>query len=70
MNSREIFEISLEQAMQRAKQDRINIALFGLRENVVEGKSLIDKILSEEVIRRTPVFKEYSEIKSKYRYYY
>lgn len=70
MNDKEIFELSLEQDMQKAKQDHINIALFSLSEKVVEGKSLIDKILSEEIIRKTSVFKDYSIIKDGRRYYY
>ena len=39
-------------------------------ENLVEGKSLIDKILSEDIIRKTSEFKEYSCIKEGKRYYY
>ncbi len=70
MNDKEIFELSLEQDIQKAKQDRINIALFSLSEKVTEGQSLIDKILSEEIIRKTAVFKDYSLIKDGRRYYY
>ena len=70
MNDKEIFELSLEQDIQKAKQDRINIALFSLSEKIVEGKSLIDKILSEEIIRKTSVFKDYSIIQNGRRYYY
>ncbi len=70
MDDKEIFELSLEQDMQKAKQDRINIALFSLSEKIAEGKSLIDKILSEEIIRKTSVFKDYCKVENGRRYYY
>ncbi len=70
MNDKEIFIHSLEQDMQKAKQDHINIALTSLRENVIEGKSFIDKILSDEIIRKNVVHKEYSYIENGKRYYY
>ena len=70
MNDKEIFELSLEQDMQKAKQEKMNIALFSLKEKIVESKSFIDKIISEEIIRKTNVFKDYSIIKNNERYYY
>ena len=70
MSDKEIFNLSLEQDIQKAKQDHINIALISLCENIVEGKSFINKILSDEVIRKTTVFKEYSEEADGKRYYY
>ena len=70
MNDREIFELSLEQDMQKAKLEHINIAMFSLSEKYIEGKSLIDKILSEEIIRKTAVFKDYSIIENGRKYYY
>ena len=70
MSEQEIFELSLEQDMQKAKQEHINITLISLSEKIVEGKSLTDKILAEDVIRKTSVFKEYSCIKDGRRYYY
>lgn len=70
MSEKEIFELSLEQDMQKAKQEHINISLVSLSEKVVEGKSLIDKILSEEVIRKTSIFKEYSIISGDRKFYY
>jgi len=70
MSEKEIFELSLEQDMQKAKQEHMNIALISLSEKVVEGKSLTDKILAEDVVRKTSVFKEYSCIKDGRKYYY
>ena len=70
MSEKEIFELSLEQDMQKAKQEQINISLISLSETIVEGKSLIDKILLEEVIRKTSVFKEYSAVTGNRKYYY
>jgi signal transduction histidine kinase len=70
MSEKEIFELSLESDIQKAKTEHINIALMALSEKIVEGKSLTDKILSEDVIRKTSVFKEYAEIKGDRRYYY
>ena len=70
MSEKEIFELTLEQDIQKAKQEDTNVSLISLNEKVVEGKSLIDKILSEEVIRKTSVFKEYSDIKGDRKYYY
>ncbi len=70
MSEKEIFELSLEQDMQKAKQEHMNIALISLSEKIVEGKSLTDKILAEDVVRKTSVFKEYSCIKDGRKYYY
>jgi len=70
MNDKEIFELSLEQDIIKAKQDKINIALFSLCEKIIEGKSLIDKILQEEIIRKTSVYKDYFKIENGKRYYY
>lgn len=70
MSEKEIFELSLEQDIQKAKQEHINISLIMLSENVVEGKSLINKILSEDVIRKTSTFKDYSIIIGDRKYYY
>lgn len=70
MSEKEIFELSLEQDIQRAKLEHINISLTMLKEKVVEGKSLIDKILADEVIRKTSTFKDYSIIVDGKRYYY
>ena len=70
LSEEEIFEMSLEQEIQKNKQEHINIGLLSLRENVVEGKSLINKILSENIIRKTSGFKDYSCIKGGKRYYY
>lgn len=70
MSEMEIFELSLEQDMQRAKQEHINISMISLSEKVVEGKSLIDKILAEDVIRKTAVCKECSVIENGRRNYY
>ena len=70
LSEKGIFNLSLEQDMQKAKQDQINIALIALSEKIIEGKSLIDKILAENIIRKTSIFKEYSEIKEDRKYYY
>ena len=70
MSEKEIFKLSLEQDIQKAKQDRMNIALMSFCENIIEGKSFIDKILSDDIIRKNTVYKEYTEIKNNKRYYY
>ena len=70
MSEEEIFIHSLEQDMQRAKQEHLNIALFSLSENVMTGKSLIDKILDEELIRKTNIFKECIIERNNKCYYY
>ena len=54
----------------KAKQEKINIALFSLSEKIIEGKSLIDKILSESIIRKTSAFNDYAVIKNGRRQYY
>ncbi len=69
MSDEEIFYHSIEQDIQKAKQEHLNIAFISLNENITEGKSLTDKILNEEVIRKTSVYKEYSYIKDSRRYY-
>lgn len=70
MSEEEIFKLSLEQDIQRAKQEHINISLTMLKEKQVDGKSLIDKILADEVIRKTSTFKDYSCVVDGSRYYY
>ena len=70
MNEEEIFFHSLEQDIQKAKQEHLNISLISLRENIVEGNALIDKILEENLIRKTNIFKEYRIEKDNKRYYY
>ncbi len=70
LNEEEIFTMALEQEIQKTRQEHINIGLISLRENALEGKSLIDKILSEDIIRKTAVFKDYSCIKDGKRCYY
>ena len=69
-NEGEIFEHSLEQEIQKAKQEHTNIALIALRENIIDGISAKDKLLSENIIRKTSVFKDYSFEKDNKRYYY
>ncbi len=70
MNDKEIFYLSLEQDMQKAKLEHMNIALISLSEKIVEGKSFIKKILTEELIRKTTIFKEFAEETNERRYYY
>lgn len=70
MSEEEIFMHSLEQEMQKAKQEHINISLISLRENVVDGVSLIGQILKEEIIRKTKVYKYYTIERNSQRYYY
>lgn len=69
MSEKEIFLHSLEQDMQRANQDKLNISLISLSENITET-SAIDKLLNNDIIRKTKVFKEYFECKNGRRYYY
>ena len=70
MNEKEIFELSLEQDIQKAKTERVNIALIGLKENILDQGSLIDKIYYDEVIRKTNRFNEYMNEENGKRYYY
>lgn len=70
MNEEEIFMHSMEQDIQKAKQERLNISMVALRENIIEEKSLINKILNEDVIRKTNNFKYYTCEKNGKRYYY
>lgn len=70
MTEMEIFELSLEQDIQKAKQEHINISMISLSEKIVEGKSLIDKMLAEDIIRKTSVCKECSIVEAGRRNYY
>ena len=70
MNDKEIFELSLEQDIQKSKQEHINIALTALRENIIPDGSLIDKICDEDVIRKTSNYNEYITEQDGKRYYY
>ncbi len=70
MTEMEIFELSLEQDIQKAKQEHINISMISLSEKIVEGKSLIDKMLAEDIIRKTSVCKECSIVENGRRNYY
>lgn len=70
MSEEEIFIHSLEQDVQKAKQEHINLSIIALKENKLEDNSLIDKILSENMIRKTGVFKDYKCEKGGKNYYY
>ena len=70
MTDEEIFKLSLEQDIQTAKSDQTKIALISLSEKIIEGKSFINKILTEDIIRKTKVFKEYVREAEGRRYYY
>lgn len=70
MTEEEIFLHSLEQEVQKAKQDHINISIVSLKENILEEKSLIDTILKDDLIRKTNNFKDYTCEKNGERYYY
>ncbi len=70
MSEEEIFFHSLEQDISKSRNEHINIAITALRENIVEEKSLINTILSENLIRKTKVNKEYTCEKDSKRYYY
>lgn len=69
-NEEEIFFMSLENEILKTGREHINTAVIALCENTVEGNSLTDKILAEEIIRKTAIFKEYSCEKDGKRYYY
>lgn len=69
MSEKEIFLHSLEQDMQRAKQEKLNISLVSLSEKITED-SAIEKLLNDNIIRKTKVFKEYFNEESDRRYYY
>lgn len=70
MTEKEIFLHSLEQDLQRVKQEKVNISLVFLSENKTKQKSKIEEILEENIIRKTKVFKEYEEENNNKRYYY
>lgn len=70
MSEKEIFIHSLEQEIQKAKQEHINIALISLCENLHDESSLIDIILAENLIRKTSVFKDYMFSEGGRKYYY
>ncbi|MBE7704575.1 MAG: hypothetical protein E7Z90_02035 [Cyanobacteria bacterium SIG29] len=66
MSEKEIFIHSLEQDIQRAKQEHINVSIMAL-----QGKEeAIDKVINEGVIRKTANFKEHSCINNDRKYYY
>lgn len=70
MDEKEIFFHSLEQEIQKSKQEHINISLIGLKENNLKSGSLIDNIISENIIRKTSVFKDIKFETENTRYYY
>ncbi len=70
LSDKNIFKLSLEQEMQKAKQEHMNISFISLSEKIVEGTSFINKMLDEDVIRKTSVFKDYIEEHDGRKYYY
>ena len=68
MSEREIFVHSLEQDIQKAKQEHMNIALVALAER--EGGEEINKLLAEGVIRKTATYRDFSFVKDGRKYYY
>ena len=69
MNDEEIYTHSLEQEMQKAKSDKRNIAIIKLKEKANTGNSVIDKILKEDIIRKTAVYKDFSKEENGIKYY-
>ncbi len=66
MNEKEIFMHSLEQDIQKAKQEHINISLMSLC-----GKNdSVDNVLNSGIIRKTSSLKEYSFEKNEKKFYY
>ena len=70
MNEKEIFIHSLEQDIQKAKQEHMNISLIALCEIKHDEKSLINDVLNENIIRKTAQFKELTTYKADRKYYY
>ena len=70
MNEKEIFVHSLEQDIQKAKQEHMNISLISVCEIKHDEKSLIDDVLNENIIRKTAQFKELTTYKADRKYYY
>ena len=68
MSEREIFVHSLEQDIQKAKQEHMNIALVALAEQ--ENGEEINKLLTEGVIRKTATYRDFSFVKDGRKYYY
>ncbi len=66
MKEKEIFIHALEQDIQKAKQEHINIALMSLKGT----QEAVDNVLNGGVIRKTSTFNEYSFIKEGRKYYY
>lgn len=66
MSEKEVFIHALEQDVQKAKQEHINISMMSLCGSL-DG---VQKILDEEVIRKTANFNEYAFYKNGKKYYY
>ena len=70
MSEEEIFMHSLEQDIQKSKPEQINVSVVALRENENDEISFIDKIVKEDIIRKTKNYKEYSFTQNGKKYYY
>lgn len=66
MSEKEIFIHSLEQDVQKAKQEHINISMMSL----CGSEEGVQKVLDEDVIRKTSIFNEFILCKNGKKYYY
>ena len=66
MNEKEIYIHTLEQDIQKAKQEHMNVALMCL----IGGQDGVEKALNDGAIRKTSNFKDYTFIKDNKKYYY
>ena len=66
MKEKEIFVHALEQDIQKAKHEHINIALMCL----IGTEEGVEKVLNEGVIRKTANFKDYTFVRDGKKYYY
>lgn len=72
LNEEEIFAMQLNQDISKAKQSHSTVGLIALKENVNCSKSFIEKVISDNLIRKTSSSKEFyyqKDDKKIYMYY-
>lgn len=70
LNEEEIFLMQMGQDVSKAKQNHTTLGLIALKEKVNDHGSFLDKIVAENVIRKTATSRDFVYIDDDFRYYF
>lgn len=70
LNDEETFVMQMNQDISKAKQNHTTLGVIALKEKALASLSLIDKVISEGLIRKTATSKEFSYVDDDQRFYF